>query len=79
VIFSALMQVLQHREEEGEVRHTEFETRATREGSSPRCGHGGGGGSISAEEVARATGGWRGGAQWGCAGWVARTRSEEVL
>jgi hypothetical protein len=42
VIFGALMQVLQQGEEEGEVRHTGFETRATGEGSSPRCGHGGG-------------------------------------
>jgi hypothetical protein len=43
VIFSALMRVLRQGEEEEEVRHTGFETEATGEGSSPRCGHGGGG------------------------------------
>jgi hypothetical protein len=39
------MRVLQQGEEEGEVRHTRLETGATGEGSSPRCGHGGGDGS----------------------------------
>jgi hypothetical protein len=45
VIFSALMRVLRQGEEEEEVRHTGFETEATGEGSSPRCGHGSGCGS----------------------------------
>jgi hypothetical protein len=42
VIFVVLMRVLQQGEEEGEVRHMGFETGVTGEGSSPRCGHGGG-------------------------------------